>query len=391
MRFQVLDGWRGIAAILVAVERLHAHGVLSTLPLIKYSYLFVDFFFVLSGFVIAHAYLERFDGPRSFAAFVIRRFGRLWPLHAAVLGAFVAMELLRALAASRGVVMETPPFTGDTSIPALFANLGLVQALGLFQGLTWNMPAWSISTEFWTYIVFALACHGARGRLTLVSLLIAGVSLAVVAAFSPKNMDTTFDFAIFRCLAGFFIGTLAYRLWSAMRASTDSVVAARAVWLEPAVVLAAFAFVSVAGRTELSLLAPLVFAAVVYVFAFEHGPVSKLMNARPFHAIGAWSYSIYMTAFFVALMTERVINTVTRKIGIEPWTMIPVDGVERRFMVFTTPGLADVLILGYLGVVLLVSWASYRFIEVPSRAAFAGLADRVEAGPHWRSARIAAE
>jgi peptidoglycan/LPS O-acetylase OafA/YrhL len=78
-RFEVLDGWRGAAAIAVALFHLpvlsHAYG----LPVIRNAYLFVDFFFVLSGFVISQAYLDRLSSPADLRRFAIRRFGRAWP------------------------------------------------------------------------------------------------------------------------------------------------------------------------------------------------------------------------------------------------------------------------------------------------------------------------
>ncbi len=56
------------------------------------AWLFVDFFFVLSGFVIAYAYLDSLGTPRATRIFVIRRIGRVWPLHVVLLGVFVAFE-----------------------------------------------------------------------------------------------------------------------------------------------------------------------------------------------------------------------------------------------------------------------------------------------------------
>jgi peptidoglycan/LPS O-acetylase OafA/YrhL len=58
-RFVALYAWRGIAALMVALYRLEVDGWLYSLAFIRNAYLFVDFFFVLSGFVIAHAYLDR--------------------------------------------------------------------------------------------------------------------------------------------------------------------------------------------------------------------------------------------------------------------------------------------------------------------------------------------
>ena len=84
-RLQVLDAQRGLCALFVAL--FHARGLshFSGLSFVQGSWLFVDFFFVLSGFVIALVYLDEIDGVPALVGFVIRRFGRLWPLHAFVL------------------------------------------------------------------------------------------------------------------------------------------------------------------------------------------------------------------------------------------------------------------------------------------------------------------
>ncbi len=65
-RFLVLDSWRGIAACLVALFHLDAYSHLYAVPFLRNSWLFVDFFFVLSGFVIAANYQQRLrDGTTS--------------------------------------------------------------------------------------------------------------------------------------------------------------------------------------------------------------------------------------------------------------------------------------------------------------------------------------
>ena len=58
-RFTALDGWRGICALLVALYHFHATSHVEQLGLVRNAYLFVDFFFVLSGFVITYAYADR--------------------------------------------------------------------------------------------------------------------------------------------------------------------------------------------------------------------------------------------------------------------------------------------------------------------------------------------
>ena len=73
VRFEVLDAWRGIAALMVAVFHFNALHHAAYMPFVRNSYLFVDFFFVLSGFVIAHAYAERLTSGEAIVVFVIDR------------------------------------------------------------------------------------------------------------------------------------------------------------------------------------------------------------------------------------------------------------------------------------------------------------------------------
>ena len=110
--FRVLDSWRGVAALLVALFHLNLYSAIYTLDFVRNAYLFVDFFFVLSGFVISYSYGDRLKTFDELGEFAIRRFGRLWPLHAVVLLAFVAAESAKAVLAARGASFYLPPFTG---------------------------------------------------------------------------------------------------------------------------------------------------------------------------------------------------------------------------------------------------------------------------------------
>src|SRR5258708_27828356 len=123
MRFQALDGWRGIAALLVALYHSPFYGHLYGVPLVRNAYLFVDLFFVLSGFVISHAYADRLADGKSVLVFLIRRFGRLWPLHTAVLAAFIRIELLQFFGPRPGLDLQPSPFARRPRIWAAVPNL----------------------------------------------------------------------------------------------------------------------------------------------------------------------------------------------------------------------------------------------------------------------------
>ena len=80
-RFVALDSWRGLAALGVAAYHLEGGGILFDGPPITNMNSFVDFFFVLSGFVLAAAYGERLVQRFPIGRYMLLRLGRVYPLH----------------------------------------------------------------------------------------------------------------------------------------------------------------------------------------------------------------------------------------------------------------------------------------------------------------------
>src|SRR5688500_7682636 len=102
MRFKALDGWRGLCALSVALMHLNFAGNYQDVHFVDNAYLFVDFFFVLSGFVISHSTWDRLSSTQDLTSFVVRRFARLWPLHATVIAILVPIEAVRVYLISIG-------------------------------------------------------------------------------------------------------------------------------------------------------------------------------------------------------------------------------------------------------------------------------------------------
>lgn len=88
-RIDILDGMRGVAAVFVVLYHLIETYQNSSVHVINHAYLAVDFFFILSGFVVSYAYDERLGRELNIVSFFIRRFIRLHPMvvFATVLGA----------------------------------------------------------------------------------------------------------------------------------------------------------------------------------------------------------------------------------------------------------------------------------------------------------------
>ncbi|MGB5086211.1 MAG: acyltransferase [Methylocystis silviterrae] len=156
-RYEALDSLRGVCACMVVLFHLKPNSHFVNAALLRHSYLFVDFFFVLSGFVIFEAYRDKLRQGFGLGPFVVLRFGRIYPLHAFLLACFVAYEIVWAFWLHRYSAEPRPSFSGAFSLNSLFESILLLDSFGLTDGLAWNYPAWSIAAEFWTYILFAMA------------------------------------------------------------------------------------------------------------------------------------------------------------------------------------------------------------------------------------------
>lgn len=148
-RFICLDLSRFLFALFVAM--LHFRGAF----FLERAYLAVDFFFVLSGFVLTHAYLPKAGQPGFLRRFFVDRVARLYPLYALTMAVLVVLNLVFYQTA--GIGLETGWSYKDGYIYTFLVSLPLLQNSGLTTGPSWNAPAWSISVEFIANIGLAFA------------------------------------------------------------------------------------------------------------------------------------------------------------------------------------------------------------------------------------------
>src|SRR5262249_33825967 len=176
-----LTGIRALAALLVLgmhTEQNVPFGLDSFLPFFARGYLGVDFFFVLSGFIITHVYFASLASPSRSAVqiFLWHRFIRLYPVHITVLAGLVAVF---SLAHAAGCTFTHPQ---EWQWNELLWQLTLLHAWGVTATPGWNAPSWSISAEWFAYLLFpllapALVWVRERG----IALLIAAAALAGTA------------------------------------------------------------------------------------------------------------------------------------------------------------------------------------------------------------------
>lgn len=296
-RFRALDGARGLCALLVCLFHFKAAGPLAASALVRGGWLCVDFFFVLSGFVIAAGWGGRLERPADLPRFLALRLARVWPLHMVMLLLFLAMELAgAALAHVSGAgagITHRPLFGPGHGWDDWLASALLLNCFGLTAGPAWNVPAWSIAAEYWSWLIFGLAwVWGGRDRpwlILLLALLAWGAMLA-----DGGGLNRSWDGGLWRALAGFFAGVVVHNLPRWQPGSGAGAAAS-----ETGAVVLALGFIVWAPTGPTSLLAPPLFALVVHVLASDAGPVSRGL-ARPWlQWLGLSSSALYLVHGFV--------------------------------------------------------------------------------------------
>jgi peptidoglycan/LPS O-acetylase OafA/YrhL len=382
-RFEVLDSWRGIAAVMVVLFHSQVSSHIWPIPLVRAGEAFVDFFFVLSGFVIANAYAAHIASARDFGRFIVLRFGRVYPLHLVMLALFVAVECAKALMPGIGDPVD-PAFSGSNTPGSMLTNLLLLQAMGIHDTLTWNTPSWSISGEVFAYLLFGFGALLAGRRLWVVAAAAAGLSLTLLMVCAPEGMQSAHDFGAARALYGFSIGVVlhqvAIRGLSRARARMVENGGRTALdWtLAELLAVACVALIVVDGHNgAMAYAAPVVFAFAILVFSHEAGWLSRMLRHRFLLLLGMLSYSIYMIHMFVEIRFVNIARLAGRLLDTDLLAEMGNPGERVIGIDLGNAFLGDLVILTLLVCVVSLSYLSYRFVEAPGRKHFRALGERL--------------
>lgn len=278
-RFNTLDSFRGLIAL--SILALHTPLVLGVPSvLFHHSSLLVQFFFVLSGFALMHAYGARLSSALQLGRFLATRSFRVFPPHLFLLGLFLALDWL------------LPQMVGNA--PNLFANLFLLQAwLPGADGLSVNPATASLSLGFYLSLAFGLVLLALpRGRMVACGLLLALILWGLV------NGVDGFRRTLFLGVGAFCLGALIYSLYLKLRLLPLSQRASTTLEITAVLLLVLILDSSYAYR---DLFALAMFALALCMFAFESGFLSRLLVCSPFRYLGRLAFSLYLSHLFVIL------------------------------------------------------------------------------------------
>ena len=255
--------------------------------LLRKGYLAVDIFFILSGFILCHVYWrDGAAGRLDYWNFLSKRLARIYPMH---LFTMVLIGLVVAVGTLTGVRVD------DTAhLRNVVANLLLIHAWGTTPGLSWNAPSWSISAEWFAYLLFPLALAAAlrlrRKPVTFVTFAIVWLLASVFLTRRLTGMGLFHlqdEYAMFRIAPEFCLGCALYTL------GRSYALGARTTAVAATIVAAAMLAGAHLGVADIALV--LCGAALVFLLAetSRNGSLGWLAHPRLVY-LGEISYSTYM-------------------------------------------------------------------------------------------------
>lgn len=291
-RFVVLDFMRWLLAVLVAAMHLQGYAAPHK------AYLAVDFFFILSGFVLTGAYLRKAQTDGFFSRYVRDRIARLYPLHLATLLILVAINILFWFTTHQA--LEDGWSYSDGRAYTFVLNLLLLQNIGLTTDTSWNAPSWSISVEFFINIALGLILiRIAKAKNAWLWLLFAALTCYIVLFNSTGHLgvftETIYDFintGVLRGVAGISLGFVAWHLFVITRSDfpAPTVIAATSTFT---FLLMMLVWDEVRNVDFLTI--PLMFISVTSIAVAEYRhPMRDGRLAAVFLTLGASSYAVYL-------------------------------------------------------------------------------------------------
>jgi peptidoglycan/LPS O-acetylase OafA/YrhL len=287
-RIDSLTSLRFFAAFAVVLYHMRDYSLqgLRGGPLEK-AHLAVDLFFILSGFILAHVYGTAFtERKTSIREFFVARLARIYPAH------FVMMIIFLLYVTTLGSMGFS--YNPERYRPISFIwHISLLDAVGVDNNLTWNFPAWSISAEFFAYLMFPFVIAPVMRLSPRTALLLLSFLLCIFMALNgPFHLtERTVNFSIIRIFPEFLMGILTYRART---------------FLFTYIHIPNFAFLCTIVLLILAVqymvpdeVVVVDFVAVIMFGANITGLLKHILAWRPLVYLGEASYSLYLVHAFV--------------------------------------------------------------------------------------------
>lgn len=295
-RIHKLDGLRGLFALFVVLFHFNVNNAPATLVnnfFVRQSFIFVDFFFILSGYVITITYNDRINSSKSFLQFLKKRFIRLYPMLLFSTGMY--WYFVRPFSDKHHIFLALDTLLLTNSTPILGTTIGM------------NYPSWSISSEMISYLIFGVCSLIAINKKK--NHLIIAITIACFGfLLYQQNYFQTGSWGFMRGLACFNLGYLIHML-----ASKNIKIH---VYFEGVIMIMISGMMYFQYHTRFNntfiltcihFLVPILFAFSIFILIKTNGLISKILQAPPLQFLGKISYSLYLNqALVIGFMIPKL-------------------------------------------------------------------------------------
>ena len=300
-KIMFLESIRGISALVVLLFHLKetSNSLIIQNFIVLNGEIFVDFFFVISGFVITYSYSSRIYTFMDLLKFKYKRILRLYPLHVLTLLIFVMVEIAKYfLSTEFSIFSNTEPFTINNT-RSFIHNLFLTHAFLPLN--SFNIPSWSISVEFYAYLLFSLIVLLIKNEKIcfLIFMTISFFSFLYIinGGGSLRSMENEDGFI--RCCFSFFLGATIFSLKDFIKIKPK---------LTNFLILSFLILLIITFFLNNNFLSILLFSVIILISVNEENHhLIKILSFKPLLYLGSISYGIYMFHFFV-IWAERQIS-----------------------------------------------------------------------------------
>lgn len=334
--YELLDGLRGVAALLVVFyhifEGFSFAGGGTLITVINHGYLAVDFFFILSGFVIGYAYDDRWKKNLTLKGFFKRRLIRLHPM--IVMGAVIGCITFFI---QGGVKWDGTQVATSAVMLALLLAMFFIPAYpgagydvrGNGEMFSLNGPSWSLFFEYIGNLLYALFIHRLSNKALTVLVILLGLglswfALSDVVGYGMIGVGWTLDGLNFwggmlRMLFPFTLGMLISRNFRPFKVRG-------AFWICSLILLVLFCVPYIEGHSSVCLNGVFEMACIVVIFPMlvclgASGQTTDKRSTRICKFLGDISYPLYAIHYplmylFYAWLIENKLYTLG-----ETWPM----------------------------------------------------------------------
>lgn len=265
------------------------------IKVLSHGYLAVDLFFILSGFVIYLNYQAKItkNFPQSIMPFYWNRLTRIYPLHFLMLIAYVLF------AASFLIFSKSAATPASYDIKSFIQSLLLIQAWG-YGTMSWNVPSWSISAEWFVYLLFPFLAlvlrkylNNIARHLVLGCLLLAAIYFTYSLTRTQSLGDAITTMALPRTIFEFLLGNIVASLYLHHLAFlTKKKYAFFAIFI---VAIAVYVNIEINDYV----LIPVIFFSLITYMCVDNSLFKKVLSHPALVYLGEISYATYIIHYLI--------------------------------------------------------------------------------------------